>query len=49
MEFAKEKVAEVENNVQYAYICNREVTSNEQQISTHYLKTEFDLEPGTQI
>lgn len=34
---------------QSAQSSNREVTNNEQQISTHYSKPESDLDPGIQI
>lgn len=36
-------------DTQSALSSNRDVTNNEQQISTHYSKPESDLEPGTQI
>ncbi len=36
-------------DTQSAPSSNREVTNNEQEISTHYSKPESDLEPGTQI
>ncbi len=36
-------------DTQSAPSSNRDVTNNEQEISTHYSKPKSDLEPGTQI